>query len=173
MHHPRRLNVTTLMVGLKNGHMRKNLTQKWWTPEIAGEWGKKNPLEYHTDLSNNQSWFYSVVSAVIWTLSLLHWRQMPTEPSPSAGHKSKAKTIKTVTSCLVSSNLIVYSVRADAAVCRWLDYLWSKAKRRCWSTWRWSVKTEGQQLGLSWRQLKMLAHDEVERPCWQPMLQWK
>ena len=33
-HHPRRRNVTTLMVGLKNGHIRKNLTQKWWTPEI-------------------------------------------------------------------------------------------------------------------------------------------
>ena len=27
--HPRRWNVTTLMVGLKNGHIRKNLTQKW------------------------------------------------------------------------------------------------------------------------------------------------
>ena len=34
MHHPRRRNVTTLMVGLKNGHIRKNLTQKWCTPEI-------------------------------------------------------------------------------------------------------------------------------------------
>ena len=34
MHHPRRRNVTTLMVGLKNGHILKNLTQKWWTPEI-------------------------------------------------------------------------------------------------------------------------------------------
>ena len=34
-HHPWRRNVTTLMVGLKkNGHIRKNLTQKWWTPEI-------------------------------------------------------------------------------------------------------------------------------------------
>ena len=31
---PRRRNVTTLMVGLKNGHICKNLTQKWWTPEI-------------------------------------------------------------------------------------------------------------------------------------------
>ena len=28
-HHPRRRNVTTLMIGLKNGHIRKNLTQKW------------------------------------------------------------------------------------------------------------------------------------------------
>ena len=34
-----RRNVTTLMVGLKNGHNRKNLTQKWWTP--AGERTKK------------------------------------------------------------------------------------------------------------------------------------
>ena len=34
MFYPRRRNVTTLMVGLKNGHIRKNLTQKWWTPEI-------------------------------------------------------------------------------------------------------------------------------------------
>ena len=33
-HHPRRRNVTTLLVGLKNGHISKNLTQKWWTPEI-------------------------------------------------------------------------------------------------------------------------------------------
>ena len=33
-HHPGRRNVTTLMVGLKNGHIRKNLPQKWWTPEI-------------------------------------------------------------------------------------------------------------------------------------------
>ena len=32
--HPWRQNVTTLMVGSKNGHIRKNLTQKWWTPEI-------------------------------------------------------------------------------------------------------------------------------------------
>ena len=32
--HPRRRNVTTLMIGLKNDHIRKNLTQKWWTPEI-------------------------------------------------------------------------------------------------------------------------------------------
>ena len=29
MHHPRRRNVTTLMVGLKNSHTRKNLTKKW------------------------------------------------------------------------------------------------------------------------------------------------
>ena len=28
-HHPRRRNVTTLMVGLKNSHIHKNLTQKW------------------------------------------------------------------------------------------------------------------------------------------------
>ena len=42
-HHPRRWNVTTLMVGLKNGHIRKNLTQKWWTPEIQlGNAKKKN-----------------------------------------------------------------------------------------------------------------------------------
>ena len=34
MHHPRRRNVATLMVGLKNSHICKNLTQKWWTPEI-------------------------------------------------------------------------------------------------------------------------------------------
>ena len=39
-HHPRRRNVTTLMVGLKNGHIRKNLTQSgepqrysWGTPK--------------------------------------------------------------------------------------------------------------------------------------------
>ena len=31
-HHPRRRNVTTLMVGLKNGHIRKNLTS-WGTPK--------------------------------------------------------------------------------------------------------------------------------------------
>ena len=33
-HHPRRRNVTTLMVGLKNGHIRKNLTENG---DIAGE----------------------------------------------------------------------------------------------------------------------------------------
>ena len=31
---PQRRNVTTLMVGLKKGHIHKNRTQKWWTPEI-------------------------------------------------------------------------------------------------------------------------------------------
>ena len=42
MHHPRRRNVTTLMVGLKNGHIRKNLTQKVVNPrDIAGERTKK------------------------------------------------------------------------------------------------------------------------------------
>ena len=41
-HHPRRRNVTTLMVGLKNGHVRKNLTQKVVNPrDIAGEREKK------------------------------------------------------------------------------------------------------------------------------------
>ena len=46
-HHPRRRNVTTLMVGLKNGHIRKNLTQKWWTPEIwLGNAKKKNICEF-------------------------------------------------------------------------------------------------------------------------------
>ena len=33
------------MVGLKNGHIRKNLTQKWWTPrDIAGERKKKKKI---------------------------------------------------------------------------------------------------------------------------------
>ena len=37
-HHPRRRNVTTLMVGLENSHIRKNLTQKVVNPrDIAGE----------------------------------------------------------------------------------------------------------------------------------------
>ena len=41
-HHPRRRNVTTLMVGLKNGHMCKNLTQKVVNPrDIAGEHTKQ------------------------------------------------------------------------------------------------------------------------------------
>ena len=41
-HHPRRRNVTTLMVGLKNGHIRKNLTQNVVNPrDIAGERKKK------------------------------------------------------------------------------------------------------------------------------------
>ena len=41
-HHPRRRNVTTLMVGLKNGHIRKNLTQKVVNPrDIARERKKK------------------------------------------------------------------------------------------------------------------------------------
>ena len=34
MYHPPRQNMTTSMVGLKNGRIHKNLTQKWWTPEI-------------------------------------------------------------------------------------------------------------------------------------------
>ena len=42
MHHPWRQNVTTLMVGLKNGHIRKNLTQRCWTPEIQLGNAKKN-----------------------------------------------------------------------------------------------------------------------------------
>ena len=46
--YPRRRNVTTLMVGLENGHIRKSLTQKWWTPEVylgnAEEEEKKNNL---------------------------------------------------------------------------------------------------------------------------------
>ena len=37
-HHPRRRNVTTLMVGLKNGHIRKNLTQKSGEPQRYS-WG--------------------------------------------------------------------------------------------------------------------------------------
>ena len=40
-HHPRRRNVTTLMVGLKNGHIRKNLTQRVNPRDIAGERKKK------------------------------------------------------------------------------------------------------------------------------------
>ena len=41
-HHPQKRNVTTLMVGLKNGHIRKNLTQKVVNPrDIAGERKKK------------------------------------------------------------------------------------------------------------------------------------
>ena len=41
-HHPRRRNATTLMVGLENGHIRKNLTQKVVNPrDIAGERQKK------------------------------------------------------------------------------------------------------------------------------------
>ena len=41
-HYPRRWNVTTLMVGLKNGYICKNLTQKVVNPrDIAGERKKK------------------------------------------------------------------------------------------------------------------------------------
>ena len=46
MHHPQRQNVATSMVGLKNGHMRKNLTQMVNPRDIAGTWKmKKNCLE--------------------------------------------------------------------------------------------------------------------------------
>ena len=38
-HHPRRRNVTTLMVGLKNGHIRKNLTQSGEPQRYS--WGTK------------------------------------------------------------------------------------------------------------------------------------
>ena len=49
-HHPRRRNATTLMVGLKNGHIRKNLTQKWWTPEIwLGNEKKKKKKKKKTE----------------------------------------------------------------------------------------------------------------------------
>ena len=49
-HHPRRRNVTTLMVGLKNGHIHKNLTQKVVNPRgIAGERKKqKKPKQKST-----------------------------------------------------------------------------------------------------------------------------
>ena len=36
MHHPRRRNVTSPMVGLKNGHIRKNFTQNGEPRDIAG-----------------------------------------------------------------------------------------------------------------------------------------
>ena len=49
-YHPRRRNVTTLMVGLKNGHIRKNLTQSgehqrysWGTQKKKKQ--KKNQLK--------------------------------------------------------------------------------------------------------------------------------
>ena len=52
MHHPRRRNVTTLMVGLKNGHIRKNLTQKVVNPrDIAGERKKNYYYYYYVHLS--------------------------------------------------------------------------------------------------------------------------
>ena len=47
-HHPRRRNVTTLMVGLKNGHIRKNLTQRY-------SWGtqKKKKKKQSTNNTTN------------------------------------------------------------------------------------------------------------------------
>ena len=50
MHHPRRRNVTTSMVGFKNGHIRKNLTQNGEPQRYS--WGtqkkKKNPTKNKT-----------------------------------------------------------------------------------------------------------------------------
>ena len=52
MHHPWRRNVTTSMVGLKNGHIRKNLTQNGESPRYS--WGmqkkKKNPQLYRLSM---------------------------------------------------------------------------------------------------------------------------
>ena len=39
------------MVGLKNGHIRKNLTQKWWTPERKKK-KKKKPHKHTSDRAN-------------------------------------------------------------------------------------------------------------------------
>ena len=51
--HPRRRNVTTLMVGLKNGHIRKNLTQSgepqrysWGTQKKKKTTTKKKPTSF-------------------------------------------------------------------------------------------------------------------------------
>ena len=48
MHHPWRWNVTTSimsMIGLKNGHICKNLTTKSWTPEISWECRRKRKVK--------------------------------------------------------------------------------------------------------------------------------
>ena len=50
--HPRRRNGTTLIVGLNNGHIRKNLTQKWWSPEIWLGNEKKKKKKKHSSLEN-------------------------------------------------------------------------------------------------------------------------
>ena len=68
-HHPRRRNVTTLMVGLKNGHIRKNLTQKWWTPEILlGNTKKKQKTNKKTVVSETKNFGVKIeVSNSKWT----------------------------------------------------------------------------------------------------------
>ena len=51
-YYPRRRNVTTLMVGLKNGHIRKNLTQKVVNPtDIGGERKKKKKKKKNADIA--------------------------------------------------------------------------------------------------------------------------
>ena len=57
-HHPRRRNVTTLMIGLKNGHIRKNLTPKSGEPQRYS-WGtqkKKKKKKSNLNSVKLSSW---------------------------------------------------------------------------------------------------------------------
>ena len=74
-HHPQRRNMTTLMVGLKNGHIRKNLTQK------SGElqrysWGTSPPPPPPTPENHYEQVFWRedgtghfVISCNTWVLT--------------------------------------------------------------------------------------------------------
>ena len=70
-HHPQRRNVTTLMVGLKNGHIRKNLTQKVVNPrDIAGE-RKKNKTKQNKKQKNKKLSLLCVAVPQRWSGTLL------------------------------------------------------------------------------------------------------
>ena len=71
-HHPRRRNVTTLMVGLKNGHIRKNLTQKWWTPEIQLGNAKKIKGKKRTARNQHQQQCCSFQQGCSWSSKDVH-----------------------------------------------------------------------------------------------------
>ena len=101
MHHPRRRNVTTLMVGLKNGHHTQKSHPKVVNPrDIAGERKKKNNNKTTTTKQQQQkkqkksTWtlicdkldpktlFYRVVNLIFIPTDLPPCDQTP--PSPSS-----------------------------------------------------------------------------------------
>ena len=61
-HHPRRRNVTTLMVGLKNGHIRKNLTQSGepqrysWGTQKKKKKKKNSPAPHDIFKTDDATW---------------------------------------------------------------------------------------------------------------------
>ena len=79
MHHPRRWNVTTSIVGLKNGHIRTNLTQNG-EPQIYS-WERRRRsrsdilelLKYSTHISCSQ---YSSLLFMCCVCSNINWTEL-------------------------------------------------------------------------------------------------